>query len=257
VDGQSVFAWYTAIDLGWSGGGVTKLTLPSGPEEDFVDAKGPGVAAYVVGGDEMIATDATYIYFPCDQYFFDGGICRFPKSGGTDLELTANTSPELIASLVVTGGYVYWIRPGGSSFPGQLLRVPAGNSAASPETVADVPAYPRSLVANGSDLFVLGRENDNTLKVMRFAGAAGPGQTLATGTGNAGSLAVDGTNAYFGNATDQTISSVAITGGTPKVVVDLSKSQFSLGDFDVDGQNVFFLALGTGNLADLVQRAPK
>ena len=251
VDGSSVFAWYTQIDLGWKGAGVTKLTLPSGPEEDFVDLKGPGIASYVIGGDEMVATDASYLYYPCEQFFFDKGICRVHKDGSGDVELVADTSPSLIRSMVVHGGYVYWAEPH------QLLRIAIGATLKTPELVDALPANPTSLQENGGDLLVLGYEDDQSASLQRFAGAQTPSQTLWSGKGTTGSLVVSSATAYFANQTDGVIRSVPVSGGASKVVVDLSGSKFSLGDFDVDDQNVFFLALGTGNLADLVQRAPK
>lgn len=259
IDGSDAYVWYSQIMPGWKGGGATKVSLPSGPEKDFLDAIGPGTAIYATAGDNLIAVDATHLYFLCDEFFFDRGICRYAKNptSGANFELVVDEPPETIRSIGVTATHVYW-----ATNVGTLNRIAIGALPNKEELVGSVAQSPTSLVVDGGDVFVLGTDtNKGTLHLTKFPGGAAPAQELyTTSAQKSGSLVADGTNLYFANVDTDTISRIPKTGGTPTVVVDLSKStNYKVGDFDVDSANVFFAAMAANGapLADLIQRAPK
>ncbi|MEZ4220667.1 MAG: hypothetical protein R3B13_07030 [Polyangiaceae bacterium] len=254
-DGNAAYVWFSQIIPGWKGGGATKVTFGKDMGVSFLDAIGPGVATYQPSGDNLIATDATYLYFLCDEFFFDRGICRYPKNptSGAQFELVVDDPPESISNIGVTSTHVYF------TTWSSLERIAIGALPTAQETVGAISDTASSMVVSGSDVYVLGTDSNSALHLTKFAGGAGPGVDLHTAPGTSGSLVVRDGFAYFGNSTAKTISKISTSGGTPSVVVDLSKSKYHPGDFDVDEAHVFVASLADSGepLADLIHRVPR
>ncbi|MFO0564759.1 MAG: hypothetical protein U0263_03805 [Polyangiaceae bacterium] len=256
LDGNAAYVWFSQIIPGWKGGGATKVTFGQDTGKSFLDLVGPGVPAYQPSGDNLIATDATYLYFLCDKYFFDRGICRYPKNptSGAQFELVVDDPPDTISNIGVSATHVYF------TTWNSLERIALGAQPSAQEAVGTLTGSASSMVVAGSDVFVLATDSNGVqLHLTKFAGGAGPGVDLHSEAGYSGSLVVKDGFAYFANTSQKTISKIPTAGGTPSVVVDLSKSKYHPGDFDVDDSHVFVASLADGGqpLADLIHRVPK
>jgi len=266
VDGDSAIIWSTILDLGYSGSNIESVSLSSGGGIELFDM-GIAIPADIGGRDQVIAIDDTYLYFPCEDYWWDDGICRGKKDGTGELELLASAPPTYLTNLTVTSTHVYWTSYGGTAFPGSLDRVAKGTPYGTVEHIADLPEMPTSMLTQGDDVYVYavelkhGMPSDPAVEtgtIYRFVDGQGPGQELATLEARGGRLASDGTHLYFGDGgMSLDLFRVQLTGGALETMLTESHDHLVIGDVEVDATHVYWIAEGEGSYADLIRRAPK
>jgi hypothetical protein len=167
-----------------------------------------GQVASTYSGDPPVALalDDTYVY----TTRFATNISRQPKSGGASVRIIPDDAAT--ASLVVSGGYLYWITVDSRS----IKRAPLAGG--TPETLASDQSVARSLVVDGSDVYWItdgSYQAPKTGRIKLLRGGTGMPITLAEGQPFPSRIAVDAQYVYWLNGG---------TTGAPGGVLRLAKS---------------------------------
>lgn len=167
---------------------------------------GQAVSTYSGDPPTALALDDTYVY----TTRFATNISRQLKSGGASARIIVDDASP--ASLVSSGGYLYWITIDTRS----IKRAPVAGGP--PETLASDQSVARSLVVDGADVYWItdgSYQAPKTGRIKLLRGGAGAPITLAEGQPFPSAIAVDAQYVYWLNGG---------TTGAPGGVMRLARS---------------------------------
>lgn len=212
---------------------------------------------FVVASDQLahaIATDGNLVYWG------DGGdILRGNAAGGPVLTLASPGGIQAAYSMVVSGGFVYWITAFSDELldvdqttvltPGhsKIMRAPASGGAA--ETLVDAACALSALVVDDDALYWAHRAGGTIASISLADGTV---TQLATSQGLINALVADETDLYWldadptpanGGTTNGSLRRLEKTGGTPETLASQLASPV---DLIVDDADVTWVEFDAG-----------